>query len=88
MKTKSIIGIGVIVLILILAGIVIYHKYYFPYSGNAPPITEKDLECGAYFGFYDQKKPGTPDDWVWGDAGRSSAWSDPDKNASPMDCYY
>ena len=51
-----------------------------PYSGNAPQINEKDLKCGAYYGAYNQKKPGTPDDWVYSPAGRSSYWHAPGKS--------
>jgi len=45
-------------------------------SEKIPSITEKDLECGWYYGSESQKKPGTPDDWTWTSAGKSSHWSD------------
>jgi hypothetical protein len=40
-------------------------------------INETELSCGWYYGFEDQKKEGTPDNWVWFDAGRSSIWKAP-----------
>lgn len=40
-------------------------------------ITDVDLERGWYWGAADQKKPGTPPDWVHRDAGRSSCWHKP-----------
>jgi len=48
------------------------------YSGNAPEISEKELSCGWYYGFEDQKKPGTLDNWTWSEGGRSSMWRAPD----------
>jgi hypothetical protein len=42
-----------------------------------PPITPQELEQGWYWGMKDQKKPGTPDDWIWVEAGRSSKWIKP-----------
>ena len=42
-------------------------------------ITTEDLNKGCYFGDYNQKIPGTPDDWTWHEAGRSSYWSAPNK---------
>jgi hypothetical protein len=53
---------------------------------DMPTITEQELACGSYYGMRDQKKPGTPDDWIWGDAGRSSLWHDPDEWNHPMKC--
>lgn len=39
---------------------------------EAPP--SEDFLKGWYWGSEDQKIPGTPDDWVYTDAGRSSCW--------------
>lgn len=80
MNKKLLVIIIIAILGLFVAGFV-YYKYNseaYYYSGNAPEITEEDLYCGAYYGFKDQKKPGTPDDWVWNNAGRSSAWISPE----------
>lgn len=77
MNKKIVLIILLIVLIVIgIAGFV-YYKYYSHYSGNAPAISEEELKAGFYYGFYDQKKPGTPDNWTWHEAGRSSGWSVP-----------
>lgn len=43
-------------------------------DSNAPYISEADLLNGWYWGDINQKKPGTPDDWVYTEAGRSSSW--------------
>ena len=74
MNKKYLIIICLIVIILIGITGFIYYKYYYPYSGNASTISEKELKCGGYLGTYTQKKPGTPDDWVWHSAGKSSVW--------------
>jgi hypothetical protein len=80
-----VIAIALIALLAVIGGI-IYYRYYYPYSGNAPAITQKEIECGVYYGSYAQKKPGTPDDWKWISAGRSSGWSVPGNTNSPIDC--
>ncbi|VVB73455.1 Uncharacterised protein [uncultured archaeon] len=46
-------------------------------------ITDKELQCGGYYGFQDQRKVGTPDDWVWIDAGKSSNWHAPNTAFNP-----
>ena len=46
-------------------------------------ITYKELQCGGYYGFQDQRKIGTPDDWVWADAGKSSNWHAPNTAFNP-----
>ena len=33
-------------------------------SETAPQIEQFELEAGMYYGFLEQKKKGTPDDWV------------------------
>lgn len=37
-------------------------------------ILEIDLSNGWYWGDKNQKKPGTPDNWVYNEAGKSSCW--------------
>lgn len=85
MEKKNIILIVILALIIVIGGY-FYYKYYYPYSGNAPAITEDELKCGTYFGFYNDKKPGTPSNWVWTDAGKSSSWHAPNNTNSPMTC--
>ena len=84
MKKRVIVSILIILVIIFLAGF-IYYKYYYPYSGNAPQITEKELECGAYYGQYNQKKPGTPTNWIYISAGKSSYWHSPE---SSIECLW
>lgn len=40
-------------------------------------ITESELDRGWYWGLENQKKPGTPENWVYTEAGRSSCWHKP-----------
>lgn len=85
---KKIIPIIIAIILLAVIGGFIYYKYYYPYSGNAPEISQKELDCGAYYGDYNQKKPGTPNDWVNSGRGTFSAlWHAPGKYTHPMDCY-
>jgi len=85
-KRVWMIGIILIILIVIVIG-GIYYKYVYPYSGNAPEITQEELECGTYYGQYNQKKPGTPDNWVHdGEGTMSATWHAPSNTNSPMDC--
>ena len=42
-------------------------------NGNVPTLNS-DFSKGWYWGDKNQKKPGTPNDWVYTDAGRSSCW--------------
>jgi hypothetical protein len=81
-KKYLVLIIGLIILI-IVAGF-IYYKYYYPYSGHAPALSKTELGLGAYYGFYNQKRPGTPNDWVWHGAGLSSAWTAPNKSIASM----
>lgn len=41
------------------------------------PISDTELSLGWYYGSGNQKKPNTPDDWIYTDAGRSSCWHYP-----------
>ena len=52
------------------------------------PITAKDLEQGWYHAFEYQKKLGTPIDWGWIDAGRSSKWCKPVAHTVALDSSY
>lgn len=40
-------------------------------------LTETELSRGWYWGAEDQQKSGTPDDWIWQEAGRGSCWHAP-----------
>lgn len=49
-----------------------------PFSENAPPITEQEINQGWYYGQLDQKKPGTPETWIHkGEGTRSAMWFAP-----------
>lgn len=49
-----------------------------PTSDAIPAVTSQERTRGWYWGAIDQKKPGTPLDWVYQEAGRSSCWHKPD----------
>ncbi|HSV94825.1 MAG TPA: hypothetical protein VLH94_02550 [Spirochaetia bacterium] len=40
-------------------------------------IIQRQLSAGWYFGSKDNKLPGTPDSWIYVEAGRSSCWHKP-----------
>ncbi len=44
-----------------------------PFSETSSQITQPELNKGWYWGSLDQKKPGTPDDWIHTAEGRRSA---------------
>lgn len=46
-------------------------------DNTTPAILQDELQRGWYWGFVDQKKPGTPDAWVFSDSGRNSCWHVP-----------
>ncbi len=49
------------------------------FNHNGPPITQEELTNGWYYGELNQKKPGTPDNWLHKNEGtRSAMWFDPD----------
>lgn len=52
------------------------------------PITRTDLGQGWYWGDEYQKKLGTPMDWVWIEAGRSSKWCKPAPHSVTLDSGY
>ena len=41
---------------------------------DIPQITGNELDRGWYWGLEDQKKLGTPENWVYTEAGKSSCW--------------
>lgn len=43
-----------------------------------PEITHLELSQGWYWGYQDQKKPGTPNNWIYEESGRSSCWHEVD----------
>lgn len=47
-------------------------------TGQTPAITQSDLSQGWYWAMQNQKKPNTPANWVFTDAGRSSCWHQSD----------
>lgn len=51
-------------------------------------ISQEDLEQGRYYGGLNQKKVGTPDDWIhYGEGTRSASWSAPNENNKDLcDC--
>ena len=85
MKKSLLITILALLLIAIIFFAIKLSKNY-SYSGNAPQITEKELKCGAYWGNSDQKKTGTPEDWIWVNSGRNSYWKTPNATISPAMC--
>ncbi len=78
MKNKKIIVLVLILIVLLTA--YLYYNYSYPYSGNAGAITEHDLLCNWYYGDYNQKKIGTPDNWKCSLRGTKSAfWHAPNQ---------
>lgn len=69
-----------------ISGMLIYNSLtqpilHTPSSSSVliPPITQADLDQGWYYGSEDQKKPGTPDSWIFvGKGTRSAAWRKPE----------
>jgi hypothetical protein len=90
MKTKKTKITGIILLVLSVTfiltgtGILIYYLYvsedsdYDSFCQDCPPITQEELDAGWYYGFINQKKPGTPDTWIHvGGDSLSARWVDP-----------
>lgn len=48
-----------------------------PDSNAIPTMTAQEQARGWYWGTAAQKKPETPNDWVYEEAGRSSCWHSP-----------
>lgn len=48
-------------------------------SVNTPAFTEQDAARGYYYGTKEQKKSGTPADWIFVEGGRNSMWKSPSK---------
>jgi uncharacterized protein YxeA len=85
---RIILPLIIAIIILVIIGGFCYYKQYYSYSGNAPAITQEELSCGAYYGDYNQKKTGTPDNWTnIGKGTKSSVWSAPGNNKDPLDCH-
>lgn len=85
MQTKTLMVV-IFILLLVIGGvwfvtqsnITIFTTNQDNQAENIPAITEAELAQGWYFGEKDQKKPGTPDDWVHtGEGTRNAKWSDP-----------
>ena len=45
-----------------------------------PTITQNQLNNGWYYGSANQRKPGTPADWLFIERGRSSCWHKPENS--------
>jgi len=56
----------------------ILSTFKFLNTNELPKLSEEILIKGWYWGFEDQKQPGTPDDWIYKEAGRSSCWHKPE----------
>jgi hypothetical protein len=53
LKKITVIIIVISTLILIVVTFIsFYYKHFYPYQGNAPPITDEELKSGRYYGFY------------------------------------
>jgi len=78
MKNRNLI-IGILILVLILVGIFLLVCFREPFQEYDFEITQQDLDRGWYWGLEDQKKIGTPEDWHWVEAGRSSMWRAPEE---------
>lgn len=58
-----------------------------PFSETASQITQQELSKGWYWGSLDQKKPGTPEDWVHTLEGtRGARWIVPTQPDMKCDC--
>ena len=53
-----------------------------PLEEELSSLPDSDLRRGWYWSTEDQKKLGTPDTWVFTEAGRSSCWHDPKKSCN------
>jgi hypothetical protein len=74
---KKIIITLVIVVALVIGYISVNHKSDV-INSNIPQFSQVDMQQGWYYGYENQKKPGTPPNWKHtGDDTRSSQWYDP-----------
>src|SRR4030042_3647482 len=90
MKQKKIVFILIIFIVLIIISIYFLYRNYkqnktseilsnIPTpTENVISLTQDELNSGWYWGLKDQKKPGTPNSWVFTEAGRSSCWHKPE----------
>ncbi len=90
MKKNKIVFILIIFIVLII--ISIYLLYINYKQENTPDnllklpatteditsLTQEELNRGWYWGLKDQKKSGTPNNWDFTEAGRSSCWHKPE----------
>ncbi|MEK7527483.1 MAG: hypothetical protein AAB574_00495 [Patescibacteria group bacterium] len=53
-----------------------------PLEEELSSLPDSDLRRGWYWGTEDQKQLGTPDTWVFTEAGRGSCWHDPNNDCS------
>jgi len=81
-KTISITWVAVAVIAVIIVAFFYYNSGAIkptvlntPTEENSiPAITQNDISNGWYWGDENQKKPGTPADWIYQAGGRDSCW--------------
>ncbi len=56
---------------------------YSPTNSPVPQISQQDLQQGWYWGSADQKKIGTPSNWLYLGQGKSSCWHSVDVVCAP-----
>jgi hypothetical protein len=84
-KIMRIMVLVILISSLVCAGIIYFcyvseHFHNDSYCQNCPPITQQELDAGWYYGFINQKKPGTPDTWIHvGGDSLSARWVDPNR---------
>ncbi len=54
---------------------------------SIPPISILEKTTGWYWGTIDQKKSGTPVEWIYNNAGKSSCWHKPGVTCTPKPSY-
>ena len=80
MKKILIIILIIVIITLAIIGYTKYNRTYLPKEGE---FSESDIYYGCYWGDANQKKAGTPTNWVLVYPGTKSAqWCDPIKAAS------
>lgn len=62
----------------------ILSTFRFIDQSNLPKLSEEILTKGWYWGSFSQKLAGTPDDWIYQEAGRSSCWHKLGINCAPI----
>lgn len=72
--------ISLVVIVLVIVGIIGYIEYNRYYLPDDAKFTVADVHYGCYWGDTNQKKSGTPNNWVLVYSGTQSAqWCDPVK---------